>query len=57
MAGDIPNDYQKDFDYLKDKSNKGQLYSDNNIYKKLDDKARNLPGLRRALSTLNIRYK
>ncbi len=56
MAGDVPDQYRKDFEYLKEKSSKGQLTADNSIYKKLDDKARNLPGLRRALNSLNVRY-
>ena len=56
MAGDVPDDYKKDFAYLKSKSDSGQLLSSNSIYKTLDQKAKNLPGLRRALNSLNIRY-
>lgn len=52
----IPDDYKKDFAYLKEKSDKGQLRHDNSILKKLQDKARNLPGLANALDTLKIHY-
>lgn len=53
---DIPQDYRKDFDYLKGKSANGSLQHDNNILKKLEEKAKNLPGLKRALDTLNVNY-
>jgi hypothetical protein len=56
MAGDVPNDYLKDFNYLKDLSNRGTLQASNSIYKKLDEKAKNLPGLRRALDSLSVNY-
>jgi hypothetical protein len=56
MSGDVPADYLKDFNYLKEKSAKSALYNDNAIYKKLDDKARNLPGLRRALNSLSVKF-
>ena len=56
MAGDVPDDYKKDFTYLKSQSDRGQLTNSNSIYKKLDQKAKNLPGLRRALNSLNVRY-
>ena len=56
MAGDVPDDCKKDFTYLKGKSDNGQLLSSNSIYKALDQKAKNLPGLRRALNTLNVKY-
>ena len=52
----LPADYVKDFQYLKEKSDRGTLDSSNAIYKKLDDKARNLPELRRALNTLKVNY-
>jgi hypothetical protein len=42
--------------YLKEKSDKGALYNNNSIYKKLDDRAKSLPGLRRALNSLNVKY-
>lgn len=52
----IPDDYKKDFAYLKEKSDKRTLQHDNAILKKLEEKARNLPGLKSALSTLSINY-
>lgn len=52
----IPDDYKKDFNYLEELSQKGTLRADNSIYKKLKDKARNLPDLKRALDTLNVNY-
>lgn len=52
----LPADYVKDFQYLKEKSDKGALNSSNEIYKKLDEKARNLPELRRALNSLKVNY-
>lgn len=52
----IPDDYKKDFAYLKEKSDRGSLNHDNSILKKLQEKARNLPGLKNALETLNINY-
>jgi hypothetical protein len=52
----IPDDYKKDFAYLKEKSDKRTLQYDNAILKKLEAAARNLPGLKNALSTLNINY-
>ncbi len=52
----IPTDYVKDFQYLRDKSDRGTLDSNDTIYKKLDGKARNLPELRRALNTLKVNY-
>ncbi len=48
--------YQKDMAYLKEKSDKRTLSSDNAIYKKLDEKAKNLPNLRRFLNDLNVNY-
>ncbi|WP_193777205.1 hypothetical protein [Rhodococcus sp. YH3-3] len=56
MSGDIPDSYRKDFNYLRDLSAKGALLASNSIYQSLDSKARNLPGLRRALDSLNVRY-
>ncbi|WP_186376985.1 hypothetical protein [Curtobacterium pusillum] len=56
MSSDVPSDYQKDFDYLRDLGRRGTLRADNPVYRKLDDKARNLPGLKRALNTLSVRY-
>lgn len=52
----IPQDYQKDFEYLRGMSDKGALRHDNSVLKKLQDKAKNLPGLRNALATLKIHY-
>lgn len=52
----IPDDYKKDFTYLKEKSDKGALNHDNNILQKLQEKAKNLPGLQKALETLKINY-
>lgn len=52
----IPQDYKKDFDYLKEKSDKGALRHDNTILKKLQEKAKNLPGLKEALDSLKIHY-
>ena len=52
----IPQDYQKDFDYLKEKSDKGALRHDNQVLQKLQEKAKNLSGLKNALSTLKINY-
>jgi hypothetical protein len=52
----LPADYVKDFQYLKEKSDRGTLTSKDAIYKKLDEKARNLPELRRALNTLKVNY-
>lgn len=52
----LPADYVNDFNYLKEKSDKGTLDSNNAIYKKLDQKAKNLPELRRALNTLKVTY-
>jgi hypothetical protein len=52
----IPDDYKKDFAYLKGKSDKGELRHDNSILKKLQDKAKNLKGLSDALDTLKIQY-
>ena len=57
MAGDIPDQYKKDFNYLQDKARKGELYNDNAVYKKLAEKARLLPGLQRALDSLDLKYK
>lgn len=52
----LPSDYVRDFNYLKEKSDRGTLTSNDQIYKKLDQKARNLPELRRALNTLKVNY-
>ncbi len=52
----LPADYAKDFQYLKEKSDRGTLNSRNEIYKKLDARARNLPELRRALNSLKVNY-
>jgi hypothetical protein len=52
----LPQDYQKKFQYLKDKSDKGTLTNKDAIYQDLDQKAKNLPELRRALNTLNVNY-
>jgi hypothetical protein len=56
VAGDIPDQYKKDFQYLKQQSDRGTLLNTNAIYKILDEKAKNLPGLRRALNTLDVKY-
>lgn len=56
MAGDVPDRYLKDFQYLKGLSDKGTLQASNQIYKSLDQKAKDLPGLRRALNTLSAKY-
>ncbi|NMM84479.1 hypothetical protein B2J88_08895 [Rhodococcus sp. SRB_17] len=48
--------YKKDMQYLKEKSDKRSLNSDNGIYKSLDQKAPNNPELRRFLNTLNVNY-
>lgn len=53
---EIPDQYKKDFSYLKERSDKGTLMHNNAILQKLDNAARNLPGLRRALDTLKIQY-
>ena len=52
----LPADYVKDFQHLKEKSDRGTLNSRDAIYKKLDEKARNLPELRRALNELKVNY-
>ncbi|WP_156666216.1 MULTISPECIES: hypothetical protein [Rhodococcus] len=52
---DVPAQYQRDFDYLKSKSNNGSLTADDHIYKTLKAKSYNLPGLARALDSLNVR--
>ena len=52
----IPDDYKKDFAYLKEKSDKRTLQHDNAICKKLEAAAKNLPGLKNALATLGINY-
>jgi hypothetical protein len=57
VAGDVPTQYKDDFNYLQDKARKGQLYNDNAIYKKLAEKAHHLPGLQRALNSLELKYK
>lgn len=49
-------EYVKDFNYLKEKSDKGTLDSNNAIFRKLDQKAKNQPELRRALNTLKVNY-
>lgn len=56
MAGDVPNDYLKDINYLKELPERGSLLATNSVYKELDQKAKNLPGLRRALSSLSVKY-
>lgn len=56
MAGDVPDQYMKDFQYLKGLSDRGTLQASNPIYKSLDAKAKSLPGLRRALNSLSVRY-
>jgi hypothetical protein len=43
VAGDVPDQYMKDFQYLKGLSEKGALRAGNSIYKSLDQKAKNLP--------------
>lgn len=48
--------YKKDMQYLKEKSDKRSLNSDNSIYKDLDRKASNLPALRSFLNSLNVNY-
>ena len=53
---EIPPDYRKDFGYLKDLSDKHSLKSNNAILQKLEQKAKNLPGLKEALEKLNINY-
>jgi hypothetical protein len=53
---EIPFDYRKDFSYLKEKSDRATLQHDNVILKKLEAKAKNLPGLKAALGTLRINY-
>lgn len=52
----IPEDYKKDFAYLKELSDKGSLKNGNAILQKLESAARNLPGLKNALGSLNINY-
>lgn len=52
----LPESVAKEFQYLKEKSDKGALDSNNAIFKKLDAQARNLPELRRALGTLRVNY-
>jgi hypothetical protein len=52
----IPDDYKKDFAYLKDLSDKGSLRNGNAILQKLESAARQLPGLKNALATLNVHY-
>jgi hypothetical protein len=52
----LSEQYQKDLNYLMEKSNKGTLNSDNQILKKMQDRARNLPELQRAMSRLRINY-
>ena len=52
----LPHDYVKDFNYLKEQSDRGTLNASNSIYKKLDQAARRLPELRRALDTLRVNY-
>lgn len=42
--------YRKDMAYLQEKANKGELTSDNRIYRDLKGKAQNLPELSRWLS-------
>lgn len=56
MAGDIPQDYRKDFGYLEELSSKGSLQASNSIYQKLKEKSQNLPGLKRALESLSVKY-
>lgn len=53
---EIPQDYKKDFSYLKEKSDKRTLQHDNPILKKLEAKANVLPGLKAALDTLRVNY-
>ena len=52
----IPDDYKKDFAYLKELSDRGSLRDGNAVLQKLQSAARNLPGLTRALATLNVHY-
>lgn len=52
----IPTEYLRDFSYLKEKSDKGQLDRNNAILAKLQAKAHNLPGLKQALNSLKINY-
>lgn len=49
-------DYQKKFNHLKEKSDRGTLNSNDDMYKEMDAKAKNLPELRRALNTLRVNY-
>ncbi len=52
----LPADYVKDYQYLKGLSDKGQLNSNNQIYKKLDKAGKVLPEVRRALNELRVNY-
>jgi hypothetical protein len=52
----IPEDYKKDFAYLKEQSDKGSLRYNNAILQKLERAAKNLPGLKNAIATLSIHY-
>lgn len=52
----LPEDYKKDFAYLEELSNKGNLQASNNIFKALKEKAKKMPELQRALSALNVNY-
>jgi hypothetical protein len=52
----LPSDLQKNFNYLREKSDRGALNSNDYIYKIMDQKAKNLPELRRALNTLKVNY-
>lgn len=52
----LPVEYQKDFNYLKDLSDRGALNSNNHIYQTLDMKAANVPELRASLGTLRVNY-
>lgn len=53
---EIPQDYKKDFAYLKEKSDKRTLQHDSQILKKLEDKGKVLTGLKTALNILRINY-
>lgn len=55
MAGNLGS-YEKDFKYLQELSNKGQLQASNGIYKKLAQQAKGYPPLARALDTLSVNW-
>jgi hypothetical protein len=55
-VAEIPEQYKKDFAYLRAQSEKGALRYNNAILQKLEKAAKSLPGLQRALDTLRIQY-